>query len=116
MSLLDGSPRGVHAQMGPVVAAIHAEPDRDWSVAALARPMGASRSSFATKFAEIVGETPARYLTQVRMHHASQSIVRIKLEYPTLRCAWYDSEVSFSRVFKRVIGLPPSRVELNKSL
>jgi hypothetical protein len=34
-------------KVGKVIAAIHAEPERDWDVPALARLMGASRSRFA---------------------------------------------------------------------
>ena len=58
--------------IGRVLAAIHLEPQRDWTVEALARMMGASRSGFAERFATIVGETPLKYVTQVRMHQARQ--------------------------------------------
>ncbi len=56
--------------VGRVLAAIHLNPEHDWSVAALAKVMGASRSGFAKRFADIVGETPARYMLRVRMHQA----------------------------------------------
>ncbi len=49
-----------HPEIGRVLAQIHLEPSRDWSVEALAKVMGASRSGFAERFTEIVGETPAR--------------------------------------------------------
>ena len=84
-------------------------PSRNWTVAALARVMGASRSGFAERFATIVGETPARYLTQVRMHQARQWLVRDRLKIAVVaRRLGYESEASFSRAFKRVIGFAPS--------
>ncbi len=105
-----------HADVGPVLAAIHAEPERAWSVAGLAKLMGASRSSFASKFVEIVGETPARYLAQIRMHLARQWIVRDQARISDVaQRLGYDSEASFSRAFKRIIGSPPSRFRTTKS-
>ena len=66
-------------QLGRVLAAIHLDPGRDWTVSALARVMGASRSGFAQRFAAIVGETPARYVARVRMHLARQWLIRDRL-------------------------------------
>ena len=96
-------------QIGRVLAAIHLDPSHDWTVAALARAMGASRSGFAQRFAEIVGETPARYVARVRMHQARQWLVRDRLMIAVIaRRLGYDSEASFSRAFKRVLGFAPS--------
>lgn len=98
-------------EVGRVLAAIHGQPERDWTVAALAKLMGASRSSFADKFASIVGETPARYVAQVRMHQARQWITRDRARIADVaHRLGYDSEASFSRAFKRVIGSAPARV------
>ena len=97
-------------EIGKVLAAIHLEPDRDWTVEVLARMMGASRSGFAERFASIVGETPAKYVTQVRMHQARQWLLRDRLKISVVATRLgYESEASFSRAFKRVIGSPPSR-------
>lgn len=94
--------------IGRVLAAIHLDPQKDWSVAELARHMGASRSGFAERFAKVVGETPARYVARVRMHQARLWLkegMRVAVIADRLG---YDAEASFSRAFKRVIGSPPS--------
>ncbi|HEY0291171.1 MAG TPA: AraC family transcriptional regulator [Hansschlegelia sp.] len=97
-------------EIGRVLAAIHANPERDWQISDLARVMGASRSSFAGKFAEMVGETPARYVAQVRMHLARQWLLRDRARISEVaQRLGYDSEASFSRAFKRIIGAAPSR-------
>jgi AraC-like DNA-binding protein len=97
--------------IGKVLAAIHAEPERDWSVPALAELMGASRSRFAEAFTKTVGESPARYVAKVKMfqarHWIAQEGMRVAVAASRLG---YDSEASFSRAFKRVIGQPPSAV------
>ncbi|WP_413725902.1 AraC family transcriptional regulator [Sodalis sp. RH16] len=97
-------------EIGRVLAAIHASPHRDWPLRELAEVMGASRSSFASKFSAIVGETPARYVAQVRMHLARQWISRDAARISEVaRRLGYDSEASFSRAFKRIVGTAPSQ-------
>jgi AraC-like DNA-binding protein len=96
-------------RIGKVIAAIHAEPERDWSVPMLAELMGASRSRFTEAFTRTVGESPAKYVAKVKMFQARRWIgqegMRISVAADRLG---YDSEASFSRAFKRVIGHPPS--------
>lgn len=97
-------------EIGRVLAAIHLDPSGDWTLASLARLMGASRSVFAERFAATVGQTPARYVAEVRMHQARRWLAqdRAKIAVVAQRLG-YDSEASFSRAFKRIVGAPPSR-------
>ncbi len=95
--------------VGKVLAAIHLNPDRDWSVAMLAGIMGVSRSGFAERFLRVVGETPARYVARVRMHQARQWLNEGMRVSVVSRRLGYDAEASFSRAFKRIIGAPPSQ-------
>jgi AraC-like DNA-binding protein len=97
--------------VGRVLAAIHLRPSEDWTVEALADVMGASRSSFAEKFTAAVGQSPARYVAEVRMHQARQWILRDRARVSDVaQRLGYDSEAAFSRAFKRIIGLAPSRL------
>jgi AraC-like DNA-binding protein len=94
--------------VGRVLAAIHLEPHKDWTVAELARHMGASRSGFAERFARVVGETPARYVARIRMHQARLWLKEGMRVAVIAERLGYDAEASFSRAFKRIIGAPPS--------
>ena len=96
-------------RIGRVVAAIHAQPERDWRVPELASVMGASRSTFTDSFTRTLGESPARYVARVKMAQARRWIagegMRVSVAAQRLG---YDSEASFSRAFKRVMGHAPS--------
>ena len=71
--------------------------------------MHASRSAFALRFANVVGQTPARYVAQLRMREAKQWLFRDRLKIAVVaRRLGYESEAAFSRAFKRIIGAPPS--------
>ncbi|WP_431323121.1 AraC family transcriptional regulator [Rhizobium sp. YTU87027] len=93
--------------VGRVLAAIHLNPAHDWSVEELAREMGASRSGFAERFAKVVGETPARYVARMRMHQAHQWLREGQRVAAIAERLGYESEASFSRAFKRIIGASP---------
>lgn len=100
-------------EIGRVLAAIHHEPEKDWSVPELARLMGASRSGFAQRFVDIVGETPARYVSRMRMHQAHQWLREGQRVTLVANRLGYESEASFSRAFRKIIGAPPSHYRLN---
>jgi AraC-like DNA-binding protein len=95
--------------IGRVLSAIHNDPSHDWSVEELAKLMGASRSGFAQRFADAVGETPARYVVRTRMQQAHHWLREGQRVASVAEKLGYDSEASFSRAFKRVMGAPPSQ-------
>ncbi len=95
-------------RLGRVLLAIHRDPGRAWTVAALAEEMGASRSVFAERFLAVTGTTPLGYVTDLRMRLAAQWIGRegVAIEAAAHRLG-YGSQAAFSRAFKRVMGHPP---------
>jgi AraC-like DNA-binding protein len=95
-------------QMFNVIAAMHAEPGRKWTLRALAEVAGMSRSSFAVRFKDTVGEPAMDYLTRWRMMLAADRLTNgampIAVVAPTVG---YESESAFGAAFKRVIGYSP---------
>ncbi len=98
-----------HPQVGEVLRLLHAEPERAWTVEALGRKVGLSRSALARRFAELVGESPMRYLTGWRMQIAQNLLDRGDLSVAQVASrVGYASEAAFNRAFKRHVGLPPA--------
>jgi AraC-like DNA-binding protein len=98
-------------QIGRALTLIHREPAHDWSVASLADEVAMSRSAFAARFTQLVGETPMYYVTRWRMQVA-QNVLQVgdaTVGEIALRLG-YGSEAAFSRAFKRFHGIPPGAV------
>ena len=96
-------------QIGRALALIHTEPGTAWSATQLAARVGMSRASFFSRFCAVVGEPPMRYLTRWRMNTAADLIGRQPdLPIPQLAGRMgYRSEESFSRAFRRELGVTP---------
>jgi AraC-like DNA-binding protein len=94
--------------VGHAMRLIHGQPAREWSLEALAKEVGLSRSVFANHFAHYVGVSPMHYLGRWRMQLAAR-----RLEIPGISVAQagaevgYDSEAAFNRAFKKYVGTPP---------
>ena len=98
-------------RLGRVIAAVHREPGRSWTVETMAAEMNTSRSVFAERFQAITGTTPLRYVTELRMHLATQWMTRERLPIETVaERLGYGSQAAFSRAFKRTTGQSPGAV------
>jgi AraC-like DNA-binding protein len=92
------------------IAAIHEEPGHPWTLEKLARRAGMSRTIFALRFKEVVGETATEYLTRWRMLLAAERLSSADESVATIAASLgYESESSFGKAFRRVLGHPPRR-------
>ncbi len=101
-ALRDGSIR--HA-----LKLIHQYPADPWTVEGLGKAVGMSRSNFSSRFQSLVGSSPLKYLTQLRMHlaaNALESDSRSSLAQIAAQVG-YDTESSFGRAFKRYFRVSP---------
>jgi AraC-like DNA-binding protein len=89
---------------------LHSHPAQDWNVGSLAQRLGVSRSAFAQRFKELVGEGPMHYLARIRMQHAAREIQGGCASLTEIATALgYQSEAAFSRAFSQHMGMSPGR-------
>jgi AraC-like DNA-binding protein len=94
--------------IGRAITMIHDDPARDWTVESLARAQAMSRSAFAARFTELVGQPAMQYVTTWRMHLALAALQDGDATVAQLADELgYRSEAAFARAFKRVIGVAP---------
>ena len=92
----------------PALAALHGDPARRWSIDQLARAAATSRSRLDSRFREVLGRSPIRYLTEWRLHLAQELLATTDLSVAAVaRRVGYDAEEAFSRAFRRAYGEPP---------
>ena len=96
------------ARIGPALRAMHKDMARAWTVESLASAASLSRSAFAQRFRERVGQAPLEYLTQWRMFKAGNMLGQGNAALGTIAGAvGYESETAFSKAFKREKGMAP---------
>jgi AraC-like DNA-binding protein len=103
--------------LSKAIEAMHSGLDRNWSVESLAHEARMSRSAFALKFRTVLGQTPLEYLTQWRMHKAGAIIRSNNTSFSEVASVvGYGSESSFSRVFRREMGVAPREYRRKSAL
>ncbi len=80
---------------------MHARIEHAWSVAELAARVGLSRSGFAARFSELVGESPLQYLARWRMTRAAELLRDTREPIGAIaQRVGYTSTPSFNKAFK----------------
>ena len=102
-------------QVGQALALLQQHPDESWTVDSLASHVSLSRSAFSARFKLLVGESPMHYLTRIRLTKAA---VLLRTQSATLlevaTTIGYDSDVAFSKAFKRQFGVSPGAYRQGK--
>jgi len=94
-------------RLARTLIAVHEAPGRPWSVTTMAREAAMSRSSFAARFRDVVGQTPVEYLTRWRITVAQD---RLRAGAPVAVVAselGYANPAAFSRAFGQRVGRSP---------
>ncbi|WP_440963936.1 AraC family transcriptional regulator [Massilia sp. GER05] len=110
----DASPglvRGLaDARLAHALRALHAAPERAWTVADLAREAALSRSTFFERFSRTVGVAPMAYLLTWRMALAQDLLRRGAGSVAEVaERVGYSSASTFTVAFARHVGQPPGR-------
>ncbi|MGA8742785.1 MAG: AraC family transcriptional regulator [Terracidiphilus sp.] len=95
-------------QMSAAISAMHDDPAHGWTLMELAQHACMSRSTFALKFKQAVGNSPMEYLTRWRMLLAGDKLEHSSDPISVIATSLgYESESAFSTAFKRIMGCSP---------
>lgn len=97
-------------RLAPVLTAIHNNLEHPWSINELAQHARQSRSAFAQRFTELLGQPPAGYIAERRLDRAAHLLRSSNDAVSQVgRAVGYTSDAAFSRAFQRRFGEPPLR-------
>jgi AraC-like DNA-binding protein len=94
-------------QLAKALTAMHESPSEPWTVEQLAKASGMSRTAFAVKFKQLVGQSPAEYVANWRLTIAQ---ARLREGVPLKMLAGelgYSSQSALTRVFTAKLGVSP---------
>ena len=95
--------------VGRALNLMHTRPNHDWTLDGLSREVGLSRSSFAERFAAMIGIPPMQYLQRWRLQAAASRLSEGAASIAVIAAeTGYESEAAFSRAFKKAVGMPPA--------
>jgi len=96
--------------VGRALMQLHHRPAAAWTLEMLAGEVGVSRSRLADSFTRFVGQPPMQYLSQWRLQLAARMLADGSTKVAAVaRDVGYQSEASFSRAFKRFVGVSPAQ-------
>ncbi|KAF1022192.1 MAG: RCS-specific HTH-type transcriptional activator RclR [Paracidovorax wautersii] len=94
-------------EMAPLLEGLLDRPGQAWSVEQMAAHVHMSRSNFCRRFGELCGQSPAAFLTVLRMHVAAQRLESGESIERAADHVGYRSSAAFSRAFKKATGAQP---------
>ncbi len=89
------------------MTALHNDPQRRWTLEALAREARLSRSQFSAQFSRLVGLSAMAYAEGVRMQWATEAIMRGTALKEVSDSLGYATSYGFHKAFVRQLGLSP---------
>ena len=94
--------------IGGALRLIHARAAEPWTVERLASSVAMSRSAFAARFSQLVGEPPLQYLARWRMTLAARRLREDDAVIADVaEAVGYANPVAFSKAFARMQGIGP---------
>jgi AraC-like DNA-binding protein len=95
-------------QVRRALALMQGEPARAWTLETLAQEAGLSRTALAERFREALGDTPLAHLRTLRLQAAMRLLGSTEQTLEQVaQAVGYQDAFSFSKAFKREVGLSP---------
>jgi AraC-like DNA-binding protein len=100
-------------QVRRALTLMHERSAHPWTLDELAQHAGLSRTALAERFRDAMGDTPLNHLRVLRMQRAMRLLAETdhRLEVVAAEVGYQDA-FSFSKVFKRTVGVSPKAFRL----
>jgi AraC-like DNA-binding protein len=96
------------SRLGRAVSAMQERPDHSFTLPGLAEVAGMSRSAFAARFSDALGQSPIGYLKALRLARATRLLLGTDLPVKSVATrVGYSSRSSFTRAFIACHGIGP---------
>jgi len=103
-------------EVGRALTLLHQRSADPWSIAALAKDVGLSRTVLTERFRHFLGVPPMTYLTRWRLRVGARALTTTSRSVAQIAAeTGYESEAAFNRAFKREYRLPPARYRKDKA-
>ena len=104
-------------QISHALRLLHNNPEKNWSLDLLASEVGMSRAGFAKRFKTLSEYSMFDYLTKLRLQRACELLADTELPlYEIANRVGYESDLAFTRTFKKKLGLTPTAYRKQKLL
>lgn len=102
-------------QLQRALLAMIEAPEKPWRIETMAREAAMSRTAFAVRFKEVLGQTPLHYLTALRIQYAMTLLAAIPQQTidSVARDVGYADESALRRAYQRAVGEPFKRSGAN---
>ena len=95
-------------QVRQALVLLHEDYAQAWTLGALAQQCGLSRTGLAERFRKAMNDTPLNYLRTVRIQNAMRLLSETEQTLEQVaQAVGYQDAFSFSKVFKRTVGMAP---------
>jgi AraC-like DNA-binding protein len=96
------------AQVRRALTLMHEDCAHAWTLEELAQRAGLSRTGLAERFRDAMGDTPLNHLRTLRMQRAMKLLAESERNLEAVAAeVGYQDAFSFSKVFKRTVGVSP---------
>ena len=104
------------ARLAKIVGEIRAAPERDWTVAELARLAELSPTSLLQRFKRLTGYPPHSFVLSCRMEKAKKELAKGELPVAAIADSLgFPSAQHFATIFHRIVGVTPSEWRVRKN-
>ncbi len=98
-----------HEDINNIIQSMHEQYNENLSMEDFAKMCSLSIYRFIHKFKAVTGTTPNQYITSIRINEAKRLLSETSFNVQEVASVvGYHNPLYFSRVFRKVVGLPPS--------